>query len=342
MEPPRTRRAYGRKAGGLRRLGPVAVALCCVTSIFCAAACGSRSELFDWPEESAGDAGTGASQDGSVHPEDATLEAPGDDAEAPDATDAPIDATPPPDDAGISCGDSSTASVAYLIDQTANFYSFDPPTLTARKLTTLACPTASGAGPFTMTVTEGTAYVMFNDNSLYAVDLSTLACTATPFDPSQAGLEGPLGLASAYEGGSEWLYVYGCLPTPGSCAPALARADLQSFDISLIGEVSPLPSDSMNDFPMDMKADGFGRLFAIDFDGTLLQIDPTNADVLGVDETGFAVSTAEALLTWNGTIYIIGGAAGWVDEYDLTTQTLSTLAEIDEPIVGAGSAPCVH
>jgi hypothetical protein len=282
------------------------------------AACGSRTGLFDFPTP-------------TLTPDDA---GPFEDSVAP------IDATVP-DDAGKTCGDSSTASVAYLVDQGGGFWSFDPPSLTAVRLTTLACPGVDTT-PFTMTVTEGTGYVMYQDNSLYALDLATFACAQTPFTPSQISLQGPLGLASAYEAGNEWLYVYGCIETAGGCPPALARADLSTFALSLVGTVSPLPADPQGDFPADMKADAFGRLFAIDFVGTLLEIDPTNAHVDGFDETGFDVSGAEALLTWNGSIYIFGGDNGMIETYDLATQTLTTVGAVGAPIVGAGSAPCVH
>jgi hypothetical protein len=53
----------------------------------------------------------------------------------------------------------------------------------ATPLGTLACP-AAGATPFTMTVTESSAYVAYTDSRIYQVDLATLACTLTAFDPA--------------------------------------------------------------------------------------------------------------------------------------------------------------
>jgi hypothetical protein len=314
------------------------------------AACGSRSELF--PEPPA----PGAIDDGGVAGADAT--SPPDDVDAGLANDAspgedvvfgddvtadaplvPIDAALP--EAGVTCNPADpTDTVAYLVSQAGTFYSFDPASLLAVPLTTLDCPAGSTSAPFTMTVTEDAAYVMYQDSELDRVDLSTFACTATSFDSAATAFQGPFGLASAYDGAKEWLYIYGCTNVGGVCEPALARADLQTFAISPVGLIAPLPPTMM--FPADMKSDGYGRLFAIDFPGTLLEIDPTNAQVLGFDETGFSVAAAEALLTWNGTLYLFGSTSGLINIYDLSTQKLTQVGEVGDAIVGAGSAPCVH
>jgi hypothetical protein len=287
-------------------------------AILLTAGCGSRSELLDFPP---GPRSTFFAND-----------------DAGDAFVPPIDAAVP--DAAIVCGNSPTASVAYLIGQGGAFYSFDPVSLQTVLLVTDACTTQSS--PFTMTVTETTAYIMNQDNSIDALDLASLVCTPTAFNPSAVGLNGPFGLASGYEGSKEWLYAYGCVNSGNQCLPALARIDPSTFAIDLVGGVGPLPSDPQNDFPVDMKADGFGRLFAIDFAGTLLEIDPTTARVVGFDATGFQTEAAEALLTWNGTIYLIGGEDGEVETFDLSSHALTMQGELYEPFVGAGSAPCLH
>jgi hypothetical protein len=299
-------------------LGQTGRAVLVLSSLFIAG-CGSRSELLDFPP---GPESTFFAND-----------------DAGDAFVPPIDAAVPVD-AAVSCGNSPATNVAYLIGQGGGFYSFDPVSLQTVLLVTDACTT--GSSPFTMTVTETTAYIMYQDDSIYALDLASLACTPTPFNPSAVGLNGPFGLASGYEGAKEWLYAYGCVSSGSQCLPTLARIDPSTFAIDLVGGVGPLPPDPQSDFPVDMKADGFGRLFAIDFAGTLLEIDPTTARVVGFDATGFQTEAAEALLTWNESIYLIGGEDGEVETFDLSSDALRMLGELYEPFVGAGSAPCLH
>jgi hypothetical protein len=294
----------------------IAVAL---FSILFATACGSRSELLDFP----------SGPESSFFAND----------DAGDAFVPPIDAALPVN-VGISCGDNPTARVAYLIGNGGQFFSFDPVSLQAVLLATDPC--SMQASPFTMTVTETTAYIMGQDSSIYALDLASLICAPTAFNASAAGLNGPLGLASGYEGSKEWLYAYGCVSSGSQCLPTLARIDPSTFAIDLIGGVGPLPADPQGDFPVDMKADGFGRLFAIDFAGTLLEIDPETARVVGFDDTSFQTSAAEALLTWNGTIYLIGGEDGEVDTFDLSSHELTMQGVLSQAFVGAGSAPCLH
>jgi hypothetical protein len=322
-----------RREGLLRSTRVVAV-LAGLAPAALGTACGSRSGLFLFAEP------TPSSGDSGPVPIDAADVAPPPDHAIHDDESAPIDVNVPPD-SGLKCADGATDTHAYLVSETGTFYEYDPASLQARPLGSLACPDPNGSQPFTMTVTEGNAYVIYQDSLLYKVDLATLACSATAFNPGAVGLQGNFGIASAYEGATEWLYLYGCVNSGPTCVPTLARADLTTYAVELVGAVAPLPPTMI--FPVDMKADGYGRLFAIDYPGNLIQIDRTTGTVVGYDATGFTLSpSAEALLAWNGLLYIFGGRTGTVAQYDLVAHKLIPLGQVNDAIVGAGAAPCVH
>jgi hypothetical protein len=95
-------------------------------------------------------------------------------------------------------------------------------------------------------------------------------------------------------------------------------------------------------YPVDIKVDGYGRLFASDFSGDLLMVDATSGRVLGFDHTGLATSSAWALLTYNDLVYYFMGDNGDAYRWDLMTKKAIPLGTIGDRIVGAGAAPCLH
>ena len=274
---------------------------------------------------------------------DATTDARGD-ARSPERdaqTDAKVDANAGPGidgstrDGGILCA-AREDTRAYLVGEDGAFYRFDVSTLVATPLGTPACPIVNTPGPFTMTVARNAAYVLYSDGTLFRVDLATLACTKTAYVDEQLGFPTNVALATAPSGDA--LLVYGCLVGRTPCLPTLARADLTRFELVSIGPITPTP---MAGYPPDIKTDGFGRLFACDQGGTLLEIDPANGALLGTDATGLVVGPALAVLTYGRDLYFIAGAMGTVSRYDLSTKHLTQLGAIGTTIVGAGAAPCL-
>lgn len=249
----------------------------------------------------------------------------------------PIDAAFPSDSAAA-CAPGTELS-AFLVSETGSFYHFDPNTLATELLGSLDCPSPGGA-PFTMAVSrDGFALVEFSNGRIFRVDTTTLACTPTPYVDGQLGMPSNVGIATWNTASGERLLVYGCKFTATGCSPLLASADLTSFTLLPIGEVSPNPDEG---YPPDIKTDAFGRLFACDAAGQLLQIDPSNAMLLGKDKTGLAAGSDLAVLTWNSQIFFFTQSQGTITRYDLATKQLVTLGSVGTPIVGAGAVPCLH
>jgi hypothetical protein len=245
----------------------------------------------------------------------------------------PIDGTTP--DSSIMCGDGGGVTTAYLWAQSGLLYTFDPPTLTATPLGMVQCPSTSS--PWTLSVSRaGFAYMIYEDWNIYQVDLSTLACSTTPYVPGQLGFTGQEAIAVSRGSATERLFVYGM---DVNQTPTLAVTDLTSFVLAPVGTVTPNPLA----FPLDMQGDAFGRLFALSISGQLLDIASGSAALLGEDQTGFSdVGGGWAIMTWNDQLYFFGGPQGTISLYDLTTKQLSTVGQVNDSIVGASAAACIH
>jgi hypothetical protein len=241
-----------------------------------------------------------------------------------------IDASPRADAAV--CPDGGP-TVAYLVSQSAQLYTFDPATLSTGLVGQLACP-ASGAGPWTLTVSStGRGYLMYTDWNVYEVDLSTLACVRSAYAPGQLGLVSDVGITIAPDAGHESLYYVG--PPSGASSLLLAVSDLSTFTLAEVGPVVPTPSE----LALDIRADAFGRIFGLGNQGTLVQIDRATGAVVAEDATSFRASNW-ALLTYQTELYFFSGSD--VSRYDLGTKQLTPLGTIGILVVGASAAPCVH
>jgi hypothetical protein len=244
----------------------------------------------------------------------------------------PIDGSTP--DASIACADGGGVTQAYLWAASGLLYTFDPPTLTATPLGMVQCPSTSS--PWTLSVSRaGFGYMIYEDWNIYKVDLSTLECTTTPYVPFQLGFTGEEAIAVSRGSATERLFVYGVDSTQ---TPTLAVTDLTSFVLSPVGLVTPDPMA----FPLDMQGDAFGRLFALSDTGQLLDLASGSAALLGEDQTAFDGTGGWAIMTWNDELYFFGGTQGTIYHYDLTTKQLSTVGQVNDIIVGASAAACIH
>jgi hypothetical protein len=242
---------------------------------------------------------------------------------------------------------------AYLLGYGPTLFDFDPQTLETHALGTLTLP-SSNAEPARMTVSQtGTAYAFFLDANLYRIDLASLAPTATAYVPKQLGF-----VEQAY-GQQPWitltpsddrLYMVGNPTTP-----TLAISDLAGFQLNRIGAIQP---DFYAQALADVKADASGRLFALTYDGALLDIDATTGAIVAEDNTGFlppGVNTCympwaspyelcgiPMLLPYDGALYLIGGSENSVARYDLTAKTLEPVGQVATDIWAVSAMTCVH
>ncbi len=311
-------------------------------------ACGSRTELFSLvpPVADAADAGRADSRppdsalvtDTSVDAGfdstigfDTSFDTTVDVVVFEDTFVPPIDANRPDVSAFCTDGGSTTA---YLWAASGELYTFDPPTLTTQPLGMVSCPTMQG--PWTLSVTrEGIGYMIYQDWNIYRVDLSTLECTTTPYVPFQLGFTGQEAIAVSRGTATERLFVYGVDQTQ---TPTLAVTDLASFVLTPVGLVTPNPMA----FPLDMQGDAFGRLFALSETGELLDIASGSGALLGEDQTAFNdPGGGWAVMTWNDELFFFGGTTT-IYQYDLTTKNLTVVGQVNDEIVGASAADCIH
>jgi hypothetical protein len=221
---------------------------------------------------------------------------------------------------------------AYLWAQDGTLFAFDPGTLETRSLGVVPCSTS--ANPWTLTVTtSGTAYMLYDDWSLYEVSLGTLACEPTAYQPGQLGFLGQEGITVGAGNTADRLYVYG-----DGASPMLGVSDLSSFDLFQIGAITPGPAA----FPVDLRSDAYGRLFALATGGVLEQLDPATGAILGEDATGFeATQGGWALMAYDGELYFFGGDTGGVSRYDVASKALFPVGQVNQVIVGASATPCL-
>jgi hypothetical protein len=246
----------------------------------------------------------------------------------------PIDATPPPNDASLSCPIGGLT--AFLLGDNGSLFTFDPDTLATTNLGVLNCPSQST--PWTLTAaSSGLLYAVYQDWRIYEIDPRTLTCTATPYDPTRLDVGTGIGVTVAPGDAGEVMYIYGIQSTT---TPALARGDLQTFTMSLVGEIIPKPSS--NHYPIDIRANAFGRMFGLSSDGLFIEIDKSNATILAQNQTTFREMGSFALLTWNDDFYFFNGAN--VSKYDVATNSLALVDTLPgaPTIVGASAAPCLH
>jgi hypothetical protein len=239
--------------------------------------------------------------------------------------------TAPPGNAPALCADGE-APKAYLWAQDGTLFSFDPGSLETLRIGVVSCGTS--ANPWTLSVTtSGTAYVLYDDWTLYDVNLETLACTSTAYQSGQLGFIGREGITVGAGNTADRLYVYG-----DGASPMLGLSDLSSFALFEVGAITPAPAA----FPVDLRSDAYGRLFALATGGTLEQIDPATGVILGEDQTGFeATMGGWALMAYEDQLYFFGGYGGGVSRYDVATKALFPVGQVNQTIVGASATPCL-
>jgi hypothetical protein len=280
-------------------------------------ACGSRTELLV-PVGSDDDAGK---LDASA---DARADATG-----------PIDSSIGPDSA-LSCPDGGLPT-AYLLDEAGALYTFSPATLETVLLGTPDCGTTEL--PWTVSVSrEGVAYLVFEDWNIYAVDLASLGCKKTAFQPGQLGISEEFAIAISRATPTERMFVYG--QPPGMPGPILTSTDLTSFVLTEVGPVLPL---TMPETAFDMQADLLGHLFVFTVDGLLTEIDATTAQVTISSQTDFPPSedSSWAVMTYQDQVYMFANLQ--VARYDATSHTAVVLGSLTGTgdIVGASAVPCL-
>jgi len=230
---------------------------------------------------------------------------------------------------GSACGDAGPSEHAYALDDLGAIWRYDPVAGVASRLGAPSC--GNGDVQWTMTASRDRAYIVYTDWTLYRVDLATLACSPTPFDPGPLGLQPEFGVAVTGSGASERIFVYGL--TGGSPNPILAVMDTSTFAPKKVADIHPAPPQSS--FPVNLTADESGRLYAFSPGGLVQVIDPTSGAVLQSVNTGVSTMSTWATVAYATDLYL------WVDSrvvgYDVASQAPRSDHDAGVRAVGAGS-----
>jgi len=234
---------------------------------------------------------------------------------------------------------SEASKLVYVVGTGNELYSFSPPTLTFKQIGSINCVAAGGFGtPFSMAVArDGTAYVLFDDGKLFAVDTTTADCKATSFVPNQAPGFDLFGMGFATNPGdpnSETLYV------ASYDGIGLGTIDLASMKLSVVGGYD-LVSD-----PGELTGTGDGRLFGffLSTPVSVAEIAPSTAKILSITpQPTVDVGGGWAFAFWGGDFWLFTAPnlfSSQVDRYQPSTKQTAKVAEVAFKIVGAGVSTC--
>jgi hypothetical protein len=250
---------------------------------------------------------------------------------------------------GSSDGCADPARHVYVVDQNNTFSTFDPVTKTFTDLGTLNCPASDGAAPFSMGVDRNAiAWVLYNDGSLFRLDTTTLACTATTWQPTPDLFVFGMGFSTDTSGGTtDTLYVAGTATHAGATTGAFASLDTTAFTATNIATIPGFP---------ELTGTGSAELWAW-YPSTMGTMSATTPHADQLDKTTgavlqtFPLSTlagqpdAYAFAFWGGHFWIFLDRDNLMNttvfELDPTTgQIASTTMNTGRVIVGAGVSTC--
>lgn len=279
----------------------------------------------DSGEDSGAPAETGAAEDtdDSAPAETADTSTPEDSAETAD---------PAPED---DCED--TSDLIYVLSRDdSRLYLFDPDALTFTALARLSCGTS--ASPGSMAVSrDGQAFVRYSDNTVYAVDLSTFACTRTSYSDRATGFDS-FGMGYATDTADTWrdqLYV--------ANEGRLGLLDTSTWSITSLGT---MPSQS------ELTGNADGELWAflpLESPAQLIEVDKDDASRLTTLRLpGFPDASdidAFAFAGWSGAFYLfvrVYGMGESTDVYQVTGDgdLEKVLEDVGFDVVGAGVSTC--
>ena len=258
--------------------------------------------------------------------------------------DAPDDGGPPApgsfadastSDVGVSepfadCADEN--KLIYVVSSKDNeLHRFNPVTLTFASIGKLRCPTSSDT--FSMAVDRrGIAWVEYGDGRIFKVSTEDASCTPTPYRPGQHGFT-TFGMGFAKDdtdGGplSETLYIAGT---------TLARLDLSTFEVSLVGRSSLGQGE--------LTGTAAGTLYGfLGTSGRIVQFDKTTGDVVETYRPDVEIGGGYAFAQWGGDFWVFTAPSSprsRVTRYSPATNTSSVVLEdTGMLIVGAGSSTC--
>lgn len=265
--------------------------------------------------------------------ETADTAVPEDEQEVPDdevpEEEEPVDEDPPPAD---DC--EGTSDLIYVVSRSDDgLYLFDPDSLSFERLGTLECDWISS--PSSMAVArDGVGYVRYSDNSIYEVDLETMACTSTSYS---TGSFGSFGMGFASDDADTWrdqLYL--------ANDQQVASVNTSTWQRKVL---TTLPSQS------ELTGNGKGELWAflpLESPAQVARIDLGGSGIVErVRLPGFPSPydiDAFAFANWDGAFYLFVSEYGMgksTDVYEVQGSTMTkVMSNVGFDVVGAGVSTC--
>jgi hypothetical protein len=244
-------------------------------------------------------------------------------------------------------GCSEEAKQVYVVSEQYDLHRFEPDKLAFTKIGRLACP-ANGATPNSMAVDRsGTAWVNYSDGRLFKVSTKDATCTATAFQPGQAGMiKFGMAFASNAAGSQdETLFVSGIQDSMfGGAGKGLAKIDLSTLKLTPVSDYD----GALTSMGAELTGTGDGRLYGFFTtfpDATLARIEKASATTSeNRPLEGVFTGTAWAFSFWGGDFwfYTSSGQPSSVTRLRVKTGEI----EVVKPdvggfrIVGAGVSTC--
>jgi hypothetical protein len=246
---------------------------------------------------------------------------------------------------GVAFDDCTDPDVTYiyLVTVTLGLYAYKPQLDELEYRGDVDCATSSP--PFSMAVSRrGKAHVIYNDGSLWEVDLEDATCKSTPYVPAQLGFTTfGMGYAVDDDGQSESLYVadidFGSMLTKG-----LGRIDLDSYTLTAVAPLNTglgyrieltANQKQLHAFIIDDQA-GAGHIADVDKNTGVITNIVSPAIGTNIGSWHFAV--------WGGDFFLFTESGGQglttIRRYNPITTTLVTLGTVPEAVVGAGASTC--
>lgn len=263
------------------------------------------------------------------------------------------------------CGDdvcgAAGADLIYLVDDTNNFYSFDPrllPNDPFRTIGVLSCaggtalpgfdPAEGPATPFSMSVDRnGTAWVLYSSGRIFHVSTTDASCQPTTFQVGQNGFElFGMGFVSNSAGSNdETLFI------SGGAASSQSGGNLGAINTGTLGVTSIGPLTTSAEYQPELTGTGDAELYGYypgtnSFVGRIDKTTGSNAQTWPLESLTGTVR-AWAFAHWGGEYYI------FITTSDLFSDTANVLklntgtgmvtdvrSNTGKIIVGAGVSTC--
>lgn len=242
-----------------------------------------------------------------------------------------VEDPPPEDDCAV------TDDLIYVLSRDdSRLYTFDPVSQRFGDLGVIHCGTSQTPGSMAVS-RDGVAYVRYADNSVFAVDLATLGCSATAYADRSTHFDS-FGMGYATDSAETWrdqLYV--------ANEGALGVLDTDTWSVTKLGS---MPSQS------ELTGNAAGELWAmlpLEHPAQLVQLDRDSAATLKTLKLSRFPDPgnidAFAFATWGGAFYLFVreygmGSSTDVYEVDATGTMTKVLEHVGFDVVGAGVSTC--